>query len=45
MDLNSKNNIAVKEILIKNTAELQPLQEEVAMHKRWQHQNIVRYLG
>eukprot|EP00050_Salpingoeca_kvevrii_P018682 m.77082 g.77082 ORF g.77082 m.77082 type:complete len:1459 (-) comp8130_c0_seq1:661-5037(-) len=37
--------IAVKEVEIKNRSDLQPLQEEISMHKKWDHSHIVRYLG
>lgn len=37
--------IAVKEVEIKNDRDIQPLQEEINMHKRWEHPHIVKYLG
>ncbi|KAH0631230.1 hypothetical protein JD844_005466 [Phrynosoma platyrhinos] len=44
-DLSNQARIAIKEILERDSRYSQPLHEEIALHKRLKHKNIVRYLG
>ncbi|XP_062960289.1 mitogen-activated protein kinase kinase kinase 6 isoform X3 [Cynocephalus volans] len=44
-DRHSRVRIAIKEIPERDSRFSQPLHEEIALHKRLRHKNIVRYLG
>ncbi|XP_033278354.1 mitogen-activated protein kinase kinase kinase 6 isoform X3 [Orcinus orca] len=44
-DRRTRMRIAIKEIPERDSRFSQPLHEEIALHKRLRHKNIVRYLG